>query len=585
MSGILWLMSEPSSRLSSAIGRSAPKGFSLASIRGRVVLFAVLAALIPTAITGWIAYRQTQRSLERGVEQELRSFAMQSARAIDTWIYSRKYDAQVFASSFEVSDRLFRLGTGGVSPQRLESAARISGYLASVLQRSPEIVDLAVVDLDGVVVGKSGARSPVLPALWQTRLHAGQAAVGEPHMDSPTQQSLLSIVVPVRAGIPPQDRLVGGLVATSSLTGILAALGSADTSSGAELSLIRKDGRALIGPRGRLPEESVPPSVRAMLADSARQTGPDIYRTADDTEVIGTYSELHEQPWAVLAELPVRTAYAEVHRVRNLTLLVLLGALLAVGVVAYVLAQLVVRPLDRLTRAAGVVASGDFAVELPRTGGGEVGYLTDVFNFMVERLRVGREELQAANRELERLSVTDALTGLYNRRLLLETMVHEIQRSKRTGQPFSVLMLDIDGFKAFNDTYGHQAGDRALVMVAQVIRESVRVLDTVARYGGEEFVVILPETDLAGAADSAERIRSAVESHRLSLGEINVGVTLSAGVAEFPTDGETVESIIASADQALYRAKEEGRNRVVLTRANPLPPRARRGTSGGTPGS
>jgi diguanylate cyclase (GGDEF)-like protein len=141
-------------------------------------------------------------------------------------------------------------------------------------------------------------------------------------------------------------------------------------------------------------------------------------------------------------------------------------------------------------------------------------------------------------------------------------------------------MLDIDGFKAFNDTYGHQAGDRALVMVAQVIRESVRVLDTVARYGGEEFVVILPETDLAGAADSAERIRSAVESRKLSLGEMNVGVTLSAGVAEFPTDGETVESIIASADQALYRAKEEGRNRVVLTRANPLPPRARRGTPG-----
>jgi len=577
-------MPESPSRLSSAIGRSAPKGFTLASIRGRVVLFAVLAALIPTAITGWIAYRQTQRSLERGVDQELRSLAVQAARDIDEWITSRQYDAQVFASSYEVSARLDRLGAESASPQRLESATRISDYLASVQQRSPDVAALAVIDLGGAVVGRSGTRSAALPALWQSRLHALQPAVGEPHRDSLTREALLSIVVPVRAGVQPRDRVVGGLVATSGLTGILDALGSADTNAGVALSLITRDGRILIGSHGELSGAPAPPTARAALADSVRTAGPIVYRTDDGAEVIGAVGDLHAQPWAVLAELPVRAAYTEIHRVRNLTLLVLLGALLVVGVVAYYLAQLVVRPLDRLTGAAGVVASGDFAVELPRTGGGEVGYLTDVFNFMVERLREGREELQAANRELERLSVTDALTGLYNRRLLLETMAHEVQRSKRTAQPFSALMLDIDSFKAFNDTHGHQAGDRALVMVAQVIRESVRVLDTVARYGGEEFVVVLPETDLAGAADTAERIRSAIESSRLSLGEKDVSVTLSIGVAEFPADGAAVDLIIGSADQALYRAKEGGRNRVALTRASTPPPPGRRGTSGGTPG-
>jgi len=388
--------------------------------------------------------------------------------------------------------------------------------------------------------------------------------------------------VPVRTGAP-QDRLVGGLVATSSLKGVLDALGSADTTPVGHLSLITKDGRVLVDSRGELSGVAAPPTARAALADSTGAAGPGVYRTADDTEVIGAVSELHQQAWAVLAELPVRAAYAEVHRVRNVTLLVLLGALLVVGVIAYYLAQLVVRPLDRLTAAAAVVASGDLAVELPRTGGGEVGYLTDVFNFMVERLREGREELQAANRELERVSVTDALTGLCNRRLLLETMVHETQRSRRTAQPFSILMLDIDAFKAFNDTYGHQAGDRALVMVAQVIRESVRVLDTVARYGGEEFVVVLPETDLAGAAGTAERIRSAIEASRLSLGEKDVSVTLSIGVAEFPMDGAAVDLIIGSADQALYRAKEGGRNRVVLSRAKPAASRTRGGAGGASP--
>ncbi len=568
------------SRLSSAIGRSAPRGFSLASIRGRVVVFAVLAALTPTAITGWIAYRQTQRSLERGVDQELRNVAMQSARAIDTWLANRRYEAQVFASSFEISDRLSRLGPAGASPQRLESGARISEYLTSVQQRSPEIVALAVIDLDGATVGSSGERRQRLPALWQSRLQAGQPAVGTPYWDSLTQRGVLAIAVPVRTGIPPQDRLVGGLVATSDLTGILTVLRNVDTGDQGSLSLITKGGLVLVDTRGNLStteESSVADTVFAALGVGAT---PGVYRTPAGTDVIGALSELQQQPWAVLAEIPVRAAYAEVIRVRNITLVVLLGALLAVGFIAYQLAQLVVRPLDRLTQGAGEVASGDFAVELPKSGGGEVGYLTDVFNFMVARLREGREELEAANRELERLSVTDALTGLYNRRLLMENMVHEVQRSSRTDQPFSVLLMDIDEFKAFNDTYGHQAGDQALVMVAQIIRESVRVMDSVARYGGEEFVVVLPETDLIGAADTAERIRSAIESRKLSLGKEDVGVTISIGVAQFPEDGETVEAVIASADQVLYRAKEGGRNRVVLTRQQPSPQRTRRGSQG-----
>jgi len=565
------------SRLSSAVGRSAPRGFSLASIRGRVVLFAVLSALIPTAITGWIAYRQTQRSLERRVDQELRNLAMQSAREIDAWLYSRRYDAQVFASSFEITDRLSRLGSAGASPQRLESDARISGYLASVQQRSPEILALSVIDLDGAIVGMSGTGSQVLPALWQSRLHAGQLAVGDPHRDSLTRRAVLCIVVPVRTG-QPQERLVGGLVATTDLTGILGVLGDSDTSDGANLSLIARDGRALIDPQGDLSAVSAAPVSDTVFAALAAGTSPAVYRTPDGIEVIGAVSELHEQPWAVLAEIPVREAYAEVIRVRNIT--VLLGALLAVGFIAYQLAQLLVRPLDRLTRGAGEVASGDFAVELPKTFGGEVGYLTDVFNFMVARLREGREELEAANRELERLSVTDALTGLYNRRLLMENMVHEVQRSRRTEQPFSVLMMDLDEFKTFNDTHGHQAGDHALVMVAQVIRESVRVMDFVARYGGEEFVVVLPETDLVGAADTAERIRSAIESRTLSLGDVDVGVTMSIGVAEFPADGETIDAVIASADRVLYRAKAGGRNCVVLTRAEASSQLPRRGSRG-----
>ncbi|KPK03482.1 MAG: hypothetical protein AMS20_10515, partial [Gemmatimonas sp. SG8_28] len=172
---------------------------------------------------------------------------------------------------------------------------------------------------------------------------------------------------------------------------------------------------------------------------------------------------------------------------------------------------------------------------------------------MVVRLREGREEL-------ERLSVTDPLTGLFNRRKLVQKIEQEAQRSGRTGKPFAVLMMDVDEFKAVNDRFGHHAGDRVLVAVARVLHDSVRVIDSVGRYGGEEFVVVLPETDRTHGVETAERIRAAVASRRLAPGVEDTRVTVSIGVAEFPTDGTTVDVIIDSADRALYVAKQRGRN-------------------------
>jgi diguanylate cyclase (GGDEF)-like protein len=211
------------------------------------------------------------------------------------------------------------------------------------------------------------------------------------------------------------------------------------------------------------------------------------------------------------------------------------------------------------------VAAGDLSVALPVVGSGEVAYLTDVFNDMVKRLREGRAELNAANtalqqknEELERLSITDQLTGLYNRRRMLEVLENEVHRSKRLEHKFSVLMMDVDHFKKFNDSFGHQAGDRVLAGVADVLRETTREIDTPARYGGEEFLVVLPEAGLDAAVEVAERIRATLAS-RIFEGR---RVTLSAGVAEYPTHGEGHERVVAAADDALYRAKEEGRNRV-----------------------
>jgi diguanylate cyclase (GGDEF)-like protein len=222
--------------------------------------------------------------------------------------------------------------------------------------------------------------------------------------------------------------------------------------------------------------------------------------------------------------------------------------------------MVIIRPLDRLTKGAAEVAGGDLAVDLPVLGGGEVADLTKVFNHMVARLRQGREEL-------ERLSVTDGLTGLFNRRYLIEHLASEVSRSRRNHHSFAVLMMDVDHFKTYNDTHGHLAGDEVLVRVSRILRESIRDVDFPTRYGGEEFLVLLPETSIERAVEVAERIRTRLASETFAGGRI----TLSAGVASFPEFGETAEAVIMCADVALYEAKREGRDRVVRATSQQAP--------------
>jgi diguanylate cyclase (GGDEF)-like protein len=166
--------------------------------------------------------------------------------------------------------------------------------------------------------------------------------------------------------------------------------------------------------------------------------------------------------------------------------------------------------------------------------------------------------------ESERLSFTDALTGVWNRRYLELTLSEETQRGQRFGRPYSVLMLDIDRFKKVNDKYGHGRGDAVLAEMCDRISASVRAhIDTLARFGGEEFVVVLPETPREGAMAAAEKIRQLVRKRPFEQDGEPIKVTISVGVATFPVDGTQPEELIRAADRALYEAKRAGRDRVV----------------------
>lgn len=163
---------------------------------------------------------------------------------------------------------------------------------------------------------------------------------------------------------------------------------------------------------------------------------------------------------------------------------------------------------------------------------------------------------------LRGLSQQDGLTGLLNRRTLDHTLNRVYTRSQMSGKVFSVIMLDVDHFKKYNDQYGHPGGDCALIALAEVLRDTVRPMDVVGRYGGEEFTIILPDTVLDAALVAAERIRSAVEKQPIFARDDTrlPSITISLGIAVSAQDS-SIESIMSNADKMLYKAKKSGRNR------------------------
>lgn len=250
------------------------------------------------------------------------------------------------------------------------------------------------------------------------------------------------------------------------------------------------------------------------------------------------------------------------------------------GALFFGLNRVVIRPVAVLERTVQRMGEGHLTARVPPLPGREMRELSEIVNRMASALQAEREnlehtvadrtrELSEANARLERLAVTDGLTGLFNHRRFQEALHSELLRCERHKRPLGVLMLDVDFFKKVNDSMGHPAGDELLRRLAEVLGKDLRQTDLISRYGGEEFAVLLPETTKAEALQVADRMREAVEQ------KVNVEkvwtqhITVSIGVATFPEDGKTAEAVLEAADQALYVAKRQGRNRVVGARPVP----------------
>ena len=327
----------------------------------------------------------------------------------------------------------------------------------------------------------------------------------------------------------------------------------------------------------------------SMSMDESRVTSDDLLRIA---QPIITAVPGHEGlRWGtLLLEVSLVRVHTELFNLLWRSLLIVISALIGFTALSYVmLTRLLIRPLKTITDTAREHAAGNLSARAKVSTRDELSALGNTINDMAdrlqrytsdleERIRERTAELHRANQELnatmiklreanEALSTqatTDGLTGLRNFRFFQQELQTEILLSRRLGTPLSLVMIDVDKFKLYNDRNGHPAGDAILREVASIIKRRIRATDISCRYGGEEFAVLLLHTGKVFAAAVAEQLRSRVEEFAFPDRERQPSgrLTISLGVATFPDDAQEAQALLKAADDALYRAKENGRNTI-----------------------
>jgi len=292
------------------------------------------------------------------------------------------------------------------------------------------------------------------------------------------------------------------------------------------------------------------------------ETNPVREVSRQELNIYAVFRDLSGTPVLMLrTTFPRQIAAEGMATIRLASVFSAVSGLLILLLVVVGLDRMLLRPIFRLTRhSQSIEETGDFSTRIRMKRRDEIGQLAHAFDGMIEKI-------QTQTAALEALSYRDGLTGVFNRRHFDRHLDQLLAQHRRDKTPLSLIICDIDFFKLFNDTYGHLAGDDCLRRVAQAITEQCRrPIDMVARYGGEEFVVLLPQTERAGAMAVAERIRRGIEDQRIPHTASSVAdhVSLSLGVTTVTDEPVDSAALVGAADKALYAAKEGGRNRVIF---------------------
>lgn len=541
------------------------------------------------AVLAWLVQRAAGEDLEQNIGLRLELNARTLADRLDEGLYERLNDMRALA-----------LMPGMDRP---EENVEVLRDLFSLMQRNyPDYAWIGVVDAEGVVqVASRGLLEGVDASSrpWFVPARRG------PYVGDFREAVLLARVLPPRRGDPLRLIDVAAPIHDDYgvVTGVMVANLAAEWAENMRLALMQplagqdpvevfvlnREGIVVLGPREWRDQRLDLPSARAVAAGrrgSVAETWPN-----GEDYLVGyapTVGRDSFEPlgWTVLVRKDADLAMAPVHELNRHIWLIAAAMALVFLLASTVMARLIGAPLLQLAIAARRMQAGDAAAQFPPARGyREARQLNSALRALVDELTVRERdllhaaqvleqrvrertvELSEANAQLEVLAMTDALTGLANRRHFGDQLAHAATRAVDVGKPLALVLLDIDHFKAINDQHGHPVGDLVLRRVAAVLEDQVRGGDLLARVGGEEFAVLALDTDLAVASQLGERLRAAVEAASpVEAGRVAVPVTISVGVAIARVRAgdllKTPERLLASADDALYRAKRNGRNRV-----------------------
>jgi diguanylate cyclase (GGDEF)-like protein len=541
----------------------------------KILVILLLCGVLPALVAGWVSLESNKDVLGAQVGDALTTHLVGRRAEIGAWMGVRLRDATRWASAYIVLDAVETMtrATGDANRAR----EQLNDYLQSVLGNDRVYESLFVVDRRGDVLAATRAErlEESIHRQFVDGTDLEQESARFVVRSEVLNRATLLALHPIRGR---RGTTLAFLVERIDLRELAPLLRTSDGPLPLSFWLLDREGNAFVR-RGDVAEASKP---RPLTLDFSK--AETIQEGALDGPARSRYCLTALAPpleGYLVAAIGLAEARAPLEKSRRHILVVALAGI-SVMIVAFLWATRgVLRPILFLLEGARRLSAGDLNVYLPVWGRDEIGALTATVNEMIRRLREGREEiedardelaranedLRGANQTLEELAITDGLTGLYNHRHFQDTLEREIRRCDREGRPLSLLMIDIDHFKQFNDQWGHTEGDAALRRVAVQVMKTIRATDSAFRYGGEELAVLLPGCMKEQAREVAEKVRLAVADSRSRRSAPAPWLTVSVGVATSPEDARVSRDLVDAADVALYAAKAGGRNCVIVAGA------------------
>ena len=538
-----------------------------ASLQTKILAVVLTSAGIPILVAGGYLLQRNGEIQREKVRDALSNHLFRRSSEIDDWMRQRVTEASRWSASFVVFEGVEAIARRGAEAAGARRDLKV--YLESVLQHYSVYQSLFVTDLRGEVLassreerledwgkallGKEGARASLISPLRRSE-----------HLQSPT-------LLVIHAVQGRKDLPVGYFVGRLDLAELKAHLRTPAADPAPSLWLLDDRGHVL-AKAGEVPpapgQDAFPAPFAAESAaaegvweSSLPGLGPTEYGIRRLQGPSGGY---------LAATVPEPTVYRLLADSRRRLLRIGLPLAVIVSLLSFLLARSLLLPIRLLSESARRLSAGELDVLLPVRGGDEIADLTRAFNDMAVKIQSTTEGLKEANRALETLAITDELTGLYNRRHFQDSLARELPRSRREALSLSLLFLDLDHFKQYNDRWGHPEGDAALRRVANALVGSIRTSDLAFRSGGEELTVMLHGCGKPQAIEVAEKIRRAVAASAPGTAS-GQKITVSIGISTFPEDGVAATELVERGDAALYAAKAQGRDRVAAASAAPTP--------------